>query len=54
MSELLSKIIVEYDSILISGDFNIHIDNTTDHFANQFTDILSTFKVHTAHYWAYS
>lgn len=48
--ELLSKITVDYDSILISGDFNIHIDNTTDHFAEQFFDILSTFEFiqHTA------
>ncbi len=48
--ELLSKITIEFDSILISGDFNIHIDNTTDHFANQFTDMLSTFDFtqHTA------
>lgn len=42
-SELLSRITIDYDSILISGDFNIHIDNTTDPFASQFTRMLSTF-----------
>ena len=31
------------DSILISGDFNIHIGNATDCFANQFTNTLSAF-----------
>lgn len=44
-TELLSKISVKYDTVLISGDFNIHIDNSTDFFANQFTDMLSTFDL---------
>ena len=43
--EFLSKITVNYDSILISGDFNIHIDNTMDYFSKQFTDLLSTFEL---------
>lgn len=49
-SELLSRITVDYDSILISGDFNIHIDHTIDPFASQFTSMLSTFDLiqHTA------
>ncbi len=49
-AELLSKITVGYDSILISGDFNIHIDTATDPLANQFTSMLSTFDLtqHTA------
>ncbi len=29
---------------LFSGDFNIHIDNASDSFANQFNDILFSFK----------
>lgn len=50
-AELLSKISVEHDSDLTSRDFNIHIDNITDHFANLFTDMLSTydFTQHATH-----
>ncbi len=42
-AELLSNISVEYASVLISGDLNIHMDDITDHFAHQFTDMLSAF-----------
>ena len=34
-----------YDCILICGDFNIHIDNTADCYAMQFTDLLSMFEL---------
>lgn len=44
-SELLSQITVEYDYILILGDFNIHIDCDTDRFANHFTELLSSFEL---------
>ena len=42
---LLSIIIVEYDSILLAGDYNIHVDNPTDHFTSQFYDLLSMFDL---------
>ncbi len=43
--EHLSNISVEYNSTaVISGDFNTQTDNTTDHFPNQFTDMLSAFE----------
>lgn len=43
--ELLSKITVEFDSVLLCGDFNMHDDNPNDPFAKQFTDMLSTFQL---------
>ena len=39
------KLIVNYllhpSDIILTGDFNIHIDNTSNNYANQFKDLLS-------------
>lgn len=38
-NELLSKISTDFDNIMISGDFNIHIDNHSDTYAKELTDL---------------
>ena len=44
--EFLSNIVTNYDFILICGDFNIHIDNTADCYAMQFTDQSQCLRLH--------
>uniref|UniRef100_A0A0E9TZ40 Endonuclease/exonuclease/phosphatase domain-containing protein n=1 Tax=Anguilla anguilla TaxID=7936 RepID=A0A0E9TZ40_ANGAN len=42
-TELLSKISTDFDCIVISGDFNIHIDNHTDTHARELISLLEAF-----------
>ena len=42
---LLEHIILMSDSIIISGDSNIHCDNITDNLRNKFYDVLSCFNL---------
>lgn len=42
-SELLSKVSTNYDCIIISGDFDIHVDNKTDPDAQNFICLLEAF-----------
>ena len=42
-SELLSKVSTDYNCIIISGDFIIHVDNKTDPDAQNFISLLEAF-----------
>lgn len=42
--DFLSNTVTNYDCILISGDFNIHVDNMANSLAIQFTELLSSFE----------
>lgn len=47
-SEFLSIVHSSYKMIIISGDFNLHIDNQSDYLSKDFINILSSmdFKQH--------
>ena len=49
-SELLSVIHTTYNRILITGDFNLHVDNTSDPVSREFLNLLNCldFKQHVA------
>lgn len=40
-SEFLSTIHTSYNRILVTGDFNIHVDNTSDPLAREFLNLLN-------------
>lgn len=42
-SELLSTISTEFDYIIISEDFNFHVDNPNDHDSTEFINLLQAF-----------
>ena len=44
-SELLSSLVVSFDSAIIVGDFNIHIDIPSNSFARDFLNICSSFNL---------
>jgi len=43
--ELLSEICVHFDSIVISGDFNIHVDNSDNTHARDFLALIDVFNL---------
>lgn len=43
LTELLSVICTDYDSIIITGDLNIHVDNNMDNNAKDLSALLDTF-----------
>ncbi|KAI2659515.1 RNA-directed DNA polymerase from mobile element jockey [Labeo rohita] len=44
-AEFLSELLVNFDKVLIVGDFNIHVDNTNDALGLAFTDLINSFGV---------
>ncbi|KAF7644646.1 hypothetical protein LDENG_00218380, partial [Lucifuga dentata] len=44
-SELLSIICTGFSSFILTGDFNIHIDNPNDNTAKEFCALLDTFEL---------
>jgi exonuclease III len=44
-TELLSSICTDYDCLILTGDFNFHIDIPTNHHTRDFTAILDTFSL---------
>ncbi|KAF7648802.1 hypothetical protein LDENG_00151480 [Lucifuga dentata] len=44
-SELLSIICTDFSSFILTGDFNIHIDNLNDNPAKEFCALLDTFEL---------
>ena len=44
-SSFLSFAATTPHEFLITGDFNIHLDNPTDHLTSQFLSLLSTFNL---------
>ena len=44
-TDLLSLTSTEYDCLVITGDFNVHIDNTLDKYAKELTVVLETFRL---------
>ena len=43
--ELLSNVCVEYESVIISGDFNLHVDNLENAYAKEFLSLIDTFSL---------
>ena len=43
--ELLSNICLEFDSLIISGDFNFHVDNLENTYASEFLTLIDTFNL---------
>ena len=44
-SELLSKVSMDYDCVIISGDFNIQVDNQTDSDGRNFINVSKAFDL---------
>ena len=44
-SEFLSSIVLNHDRIILVGDFNIHVDDTSNHFATEFLNITDSFNL---------
>ena len=42
LSEILSGICLEYDCVIISGDFNLHVDNPENSYASELLSLLDT------------
>ncbi|KAL2083495.1 hypothetical protein ACEWY4_021268 [Coilia grayii] len=43
--ELLSNICLRFDSLIISGDFNLHVDNPENTYAKEFLTLIDTFSL---------
>ena len=44
-SEFLSSIVMKVDSLVLAGDFNFHVDNPSDNFANEFINITQSLNL---------
>lgn len=44
-SDFMSYIVLNYDKVIIAGDFNIHIDDLSNRFASEFLNITESFNL---------